>query len=91
MGLEVTSQYYILKARLSDNMEYLIVPDRDPNDDSVTKMNLYKFNTVTEEFDLDSGRAFPGYNAFHQYCFTQDMEFSGYLTHNSISVITGIK
>ena len=43
-------------------MEYLIVPDRDTTSNSVTNMKVYKFNTVTEDFDLDSEKAYTGYS-----------------------------
>ena len=73
-------------------MEYLIVPDRDTTNTSVTNMKFYKFNTVTEDFDLDSEKVYTGYNSFDKYCFTQDMQFSGnIIDYFSVTVVTGIK
>ena len=57
-----TSTVYFVKAYLQDSIEYLIVPDRDTTDTSVTATKVYKFNSATEEFDLDSEKVFTGYN-----------------------------
>ena len=79
-----------MNSYLQKDMNYLIIPDRDTDDTSVTVMKLYKHNTSSDQFEFYSEKAFHGYNNIDQYCFTEDMQFAGYPSDNKVSVSTGI-